>query len=218
MPVYNGERFIISAIESCLNQLSGNDELVVVDNGSTDATERLVQDYPEKRIKYFVERKRGIAAARNKALGHVQGRFVAFLDSDDLWPDGRQKGLIDLLDNNLAYDAAYGRIRLMFHRADVRRIAHLDRALTPTVLLSPFLFRRKIIERVGEMDETLSMGEDLDYLARIRELGARLLPWDDDAIIYRQHETNATLMHEEARSGQLGMLARKIRRNRIEPT
>lgn len=221
MPAYNGEKYIALAIESCLNQLSDNDELIVVDNASTDATARIVRDYPDRRIKYHHESKKGVSAARNMGLRHAQGAFVAFLDCDDLWPEGRQRSLIDLLEQNPAVDASYGRICVQFDHAASRRLARLtqiDGALTPAVHLSPFLFRRKILERIGDMDETLFFGEDIDYLTRLHEAGMNLVAWNGDALIYRQHETNMTLMHEQFKSGQLGALARKIRRKRMNPT
>lgn len=218
MPAFNGEKYIASAIASCLNQFADNDELIVVDNASTDDTARIVRDYPDHRIKYHFESRKGVAAARNKGLRHVQGAFVAFLDCDDLWPDGRQEALMGLLDAHPAVDACYGRIRLLFDNPDTSRSALLDGALTPIVLLAPFLFRRKIIEQIGEMDETLPSAEDGDYLIRMQEADARLLSWDGDALIYRQHETNMTLKREQFKSGQLGALARKIHRNRTKPT
>lgn len=218
MPVFNGEKYIASAIASCLRQLSGHDELIVVDNASTDATAHIVTSLPDPRIKYHVEPKQGVSAARNAGLRHVRGRYIAFLDSDDLWPGGRHQALTRLLDDHPEIDAAYGRIRLQFDRSDTQRLARMDGALTPSILLSPFLFRRTILDRIGDMDETLHIGEDADYLARLQEAGMRLRPWDGDAIIYRQHDSNMTLMHEQFRSGQFGVLARKIRRNRIGPT
>ncbi len=218
MPAYNGEKYIASAIASCLNQFADHDELIVVDNASDDATARIVKDYPDHRISYHYESKKGVAAARNKGLCNVQGTFVAFLDCDDLWPDGRQEALMSLLADHPAADAAYGRIRLLFDHPGTSRFEALDGALTPVVLLAPFLFRRRIIEQVGCMDETLPSAEDGDYLMRMQEAGARLLSWDGDALIYRRHEANMTLMREQFKSGQLGALARRIRRNRTRPT
>lgn len=217
MPAYNSERYIAFAIESCLKQLSDADELIVIDNASTDSTSVIVKADSDSRIRYLFESRKGVAAARNEGLRHIRGRFVAFLDSDDLWPEGRQAPLISLLEEHSEIDAVYGRIRVQFDRADIGRVARLDGALTASAHLSPFLFRRRIFEQLGYMDETLRLGSDADYLARLHEAGIRLLPWDGDALIYRQHETNITLANDQFKSGQLGVMLRQIRRKRMKP-
>lgn len=216
MPAFNGEKYIALAIESGLNQLADNDELIVVDNASTDATAPIVKAIHDPRIKYLYEPKRGAAAARNKAFRHMQGALVAFLDCDDLWPDGRQQGLMRCLEENPAIDAAYGRFRMMLDGGIDQRLAQLDGVITPVLSLSSFLFRRSILEKAGEMDETLLAGEDTDYLLRLQEAGMRAMTWDGDVAIYRRHETNTTLLRETVNSGLLNALSRKIRRNRTE--
>jgi glycosyltransferase involved in cell wall biosynthesis len=218
MPAYNSERHIDAAIESCLKQLSSDDELIIIDNASTDSTALIVRANPDPRIRYLFEPKQGVAAARNKGLRHGHGKFVAFLDSDDLWPEDRQPPLIGLLEAHPEIDAVYGKIRLRFDSPGSPRMERLDGTLAVSVHLSPFLFRREVIERIGDMDETLRLGSDADYLARLQEAGMNLLPWDGDALIYRQHETNLTLAHEKFKSGQLSVIARKIRRKRMNET
>ncbi|WP_315831168.1 glycosyltransferase family A protein [Bradyrhizobium prioriisuperbiae] len=216
MPALNGERYIALAIESGLSQLTDDDELIVVDNASTDSTARIVKAIPDPRIKYHYEPRSGAAVARNRAFRHMQGTFVAFLDCDDLWPDGRQQGLMHCLDENPAIDAAYGRIRLTDEGGLDPRFTQLDGVLTPFLSLSSFLFRRIILEKAGEMDETLLAGEDTDYLIRLQEIGMRALTWDGDASIYRRHETSTTVMRQTVNTDLLKVLSRKIHRNRIE--
>ncbi len=218
MPAFNGEKYIALAIESGLGELADNDELIIVDNASTDATARIVKAMPDPRIKYLHEPRKGAAAARNKAFRHMQGSLVAFLDCDDLWPDGRQQGLIRCLEENPEIDAAYGRFRMMLDGAIDPRLAQLDGVVTPVLSLSSFLFRRAILEKTGEMDETLLVGEDTDYLLRLQEAGMRAMAWDGDVAIYRRHETNTTSLRETVNSGLLGALSRKIRRSRTEQT
>lgn len=216
MPAFNGERYITLAIKSGLSQLRDTDELIVVDNASTDSTARIVKTIPDRRIKYHYEPKKGAAAARNRAFRHMQGSLVAFLDCDDLWPDGRQRGLMRCLERDPAIDAAYGRFRMKLDGGLDPRLAQLDGAVTPLLSLSSFLFRRTILEKTGEMDETLLVGEDTDYLLRLQESGMRAMAWEGDAAIYRRHEKNTTLLRETVSSGLLKVLSRKIHRDRTE--
>lgn len=88
MPAYNSEEYIRESIESVLVQTYSNWELLIVDDGSTDKTASIVQEYKDIRIHYLHQSNCGVAAARNHGIREARGRYVAFLDSDDLWlPD-----------------------------------------------------------------------------------------------------------------------------------
>ena len=87
MPNYNGERFIKDSIDTILNQTYKNWELLIVDDCSKDKSIEIIKkSYNDKRIKLIkLYENKGSAYARNKALRQAQGRYIAFLDSDDLW-------------------------------------------------------------------------------------------------------------------------------------
>lgn len=87
MPNYNGERFIKDSIDTILNQTYKNWELLIVDDCSKDKSIEIIKkNYNDKRIKLIkLYENKGSAYARNKALRQAQGRYIAFLDSDDLW-------------------------------------------------------------------------------------------------------------------------------------
>ncbi|MCI9136003.1 MAG: glycosyltransferase [Lachnospiraceae bacterium] len=87
MPSYNTAEYIASSIESVQAQTYPNWELIIMDDCSTDHTEEVLQKYlSDKRIHYFRnKRNSGAAVSRNRALRKAQGRWIAFLDSDDLW-------------------------------------------------------------------------------------------------------------------------------------
>lgn len=86
MPTYNCGRFIKESIDSVLAQTYDNWELLIVDDCSTDDTEAIVRGYKDKRIHYMCnEQNIGAALTRNRALREAKGRYIAFLDADDLW-------------------------------------------------------------------------------------------------------------------------------------
>lgn len=87
MPSYNTANYIVESIKSVLAQTYTNWELIIVDDCSTDNTDEIVQPFlSDERIKYFKnEKNSGAAVSRNKALREAIGKWVAFLDSDDLW-------------------------------------------------------------------------------------------------------------------------------------
>ena len=85
-PTYNCSKFIGATIESVLSQTYKNFEMIIVDDASTDDTESVVKSYKDKRIKYIkLKTNSGPAVARNTAMEEAKGKYMAFLDSDDLW-------------------------------------------------------------------------------------------------------------------------------------
>ena len=100
-PSYNCERFIGKTIDSVLAQTYENWELIIVDDCSTDNTDAVVAKYNDKRIKYLKnEKNSGAAVSRNKALREAKGRWVAFLDSDDLWLPEKLEKQIHFMESN----------------------------------------------------------------------------------------------------------------------
>lgn len=95
MPSYNTAKFIAETIDSVLAQTYPHWELIIVDDCSTDNTDDVVAKYDDPRIRYLKnEHNSGAAVSRNRALREAKGRWIAFLDSDDLWtPDKLEKQL-----------------------------------------------------------------------------------------------------------------------------
>lgn len=114
MPNYNKGSFIQEAIESVLNQSYKNWELIIVDNGSTDISHKIINKYrnEDRRIKYFeCQSLKNPGAVRNKGLSHATGDFLAFLDSDDLWlPEKLEKQLDYMTQQNATICTTYTQI------------------------------------------------------------------------------------------------------------
>lgn len=106
-PAYNAERFIGGTIKSVLDQTYTNWEMVIVDDRSTDDTAKIVGDYQrlDSRIQLHVlEENSGAAVARNTAMKHAKGRYIAFLDSDDQWfPEKLEKQLRFMQEKDIAF-------------------------------------------------------------------------------------------------------------------
>lgn len=83
IPVYNGEKTIRNAIDSCIKQTFKNFEIIIVNNGSTDMTSKIVSSYSDERIKYFYIEEKGRSKARNFGLLKSKGKYIQFLDADD---------------------------------------------------------------------------------------------------------------------------------------
>lgn len=105
MPSYNTAKYIKASIDSVLNQTYENLELIIVDDCSSDNTEEIIKSYTDKRIKFHKNDKNsGAAVSRNKALAMANGRWIAFLDSDDIWvKDKLEKQINFIKENNYAF-------------------------------------------------------------------------------------------------------------------
>ncbi|KOP37322.1 glycosyltransferase family 2 protein [Flavobacterium sp. WLB] len=110
-PTYNTEKFIRATIESVQNQTYQNWEMILVDDASTDETVKIIADFAEKdnRIKLFkLPKNSGNGFARNVALEKASGKYIAFLDADDLWfPNKLEKQLQFLNANNLPFTFSF---------------------------------------------------------------------------------------------------------------
>ena len=106
-PAYNSSKYISEAIESVIAQTYKNWEMIIVDDASQDGTYEILNNYAnkDKRIKtIFLEKNYGAAYARNRAIEYAQGRYVAFLDSDDLWKKEKlEKQLIFMKQNKIKF-------------------------------------------------------------------------------------------------------------------
>lgn len=101
MPSYNTDTYIRQSIESVINQTYENWELIIVDDCSTDNTDKVVKSIMDDRIVYLKNKvNSGAAISRNRALREAKGRWIAFLDSDDLWMSDKLEKQIAFMENN----------------------------------------------------------------------------------------------------------------------
>src|ERR1700681_1475187 len=104
LPVYNGERYLTQSINSILFQTYSNWELIIINDGSSDNTENLILNYPDKRIKYISnDGNKGIIYSLNKGLEKAKGEFIARLDADDVALPFRIEKQVEFLTENTDY-------------------------------------------------------------------------------------------------------------------
>lgn len=104
MPSYNTAQYIAETIQSVINQTYQNWELIIIDDCSTDSTDVVIEMIHDSRIRYIKNKKNsGAAISRNRALRLARGRWIAFLDSDDLWKPEKLEKQIRFMKNNKCY-------------------------------------------------------------------------------------------------------------------
>ncbi|HJQ17026.1 MAG TPA: glycosyltransferase family A protein [Allosphingosinicella sp.] len=213
IPVRNGERYLGEAIGSALLQLGGDDEILVVDDASSDSSREVASSTGDVRVKIVSAAGRGVSAARNLGIGEARGRFIAFLDHDDLWPEGRHRMLKAMLERNPGAAAAFGRIRILEEAdaPDPGGSAHLDGVHLLTNV-GAHLYRAAAVRQTGGFAEDLHFGEDADFQFRLAEHELTQLCCDGDSLVYRRHGGNATNDTSAARRGLIAVARRKRHR------
>ncbi len=213
VPAYNGAAFIADAIASVRAQDCGSTEIIVVDDGSTDATAEIVQRIMPA-VRLLRQSKAGAPAARNAGIAAAQADVVALLDCDDLWPSDKLILQLPWLAPWSHFDLVLGKTQMFRTRPEASGEAVDEAPPFFVTQLGCALFRRSVFERVGRFDETLRYGEDVDFLLRAREAGLRAKFVDAITIRYRRHDASLTRTPGHSSLGLAAHLKRSIDRRR----
>jgi glycosyltransferase involved in cell wall biosynthesis len=176
IPTYNRLPMLTEAIHSVLKQDFEDFELIVVDDGSTDGTIEEIRKFGGRVRLLQHPENRGVSAARNKGFLHAKGKYIAFLDSDDLWVKGKLKIQVTFLDDNPHYPLCYTdeiwirrgkRVNPMVKHA--KYSGWIFEKCLPLCIISPSsaMMRKTLFSKVGLFDEALPVCEDYDFWLRI---------------------------------------------------
>ena len=213
---YNRAHLVLAALESVFAQTYTDYDVVVVDNGSSDGTRDLLRQFGD-RIRYAYQDNTGRAGGRNRAIELAAGRFVAFLDSDDLWLPDKLERQMPVLEANPAVGLVHGHTDVMdgqggplpeqtawqrsvFDAAHQRPVTYAGYVLDCRCMTSTIVVRRECFERVGAYDPAIGL-EDLDfYLRLLREYDVVFVAGAPLAR-YRMHESQTA--NEELAYGRI---------------
>lgn len=184
MPVWNREATVGRAIDSILAQTWTNWELLIVDDGSTDATREAIRPYEtDRRIRYQCQTHAGAAAARNLALAESRGEVIAYLDSDNTWYPGALAAFVQAFQDDPQCDAAYFAHVWQEQSPETTWIRSLPFDFNSLlnmemgIDLNAFAHRRRLYERHGGFDTNLTRLMDWDLILRYTaERDPRQLP------------------------------------------
>ena len=199
VPAFNAARFLPSTIDSLRWQAYQPLEIILIDDGSTDDTAKLVPQLGDD-IRYESQANAGPAAARNHALRLARGEFFAFLDADDQWPRDKLSIQLARMLAEPELDAVLGRIQYVALDESALpgvRFQGQDQTVAD-VHLGSGLFRRRAFETVGLFDESLRFCEDVDWFFRAREESLRMVILRATTLCYRLHDQNMTLDRSSA--------------------
>jgi glycosyltransferase involved in cell wall biosynthesis len=179
MCVYNDERNVGKSIESILKQTFTDFEFIVVNDGSTDKTSEILNQYAEKdpRIKVFHKSNSGAAASANYGISKAQGKYIARIDSDDISYPHRLQTEVDLLNKNPNLALVGGGCHMIDQSDNIMGVRNIKVKNEARTLLfrnifqqSDVMFRKSVFENLGGYREKFKNGEDYDLWLRISEV------------------------------------------------
>lgn len=203
IPTYNRAAFIGASIRSVLEQTYSNLELIVVDDGSTDDTDSVVAAYSDPRFRYVRQPNRGRSNARNHALSLAKGKFITFLDSDDMYLPDKVQSQVNYLRSHpgtgMVYTSAHcvddqGEMLPNKYLASVSGLIYESIAFfTPvTITLPTVMTYKEVFDHVGGFDEKMYRFEDTDMWRRISKY-CRIDAMQDYTCLLRTHDDNSLL-------------------------
>jgi glycosyltransferase involved in cell wall biosynthesis len=198
IPAYNASRFLADAIRSALDQTGADVEVVVVDDGSTDATRDVAESFGAA-IRYERQHNQGMAGARNTGIGLCRGEYVGFLDADDTWLPGKVLRQLEALSSAPSVRATYGACTVV--DADLKPITvqgsqRRASALEDLILLGnivgsicSLLVERHLLDAIGGFSREFSNCADWELAIRLAR-HTELLYVPEPLVTYRQHGAN----------------------------
>ncbi len=190
IPAYNAGRFLAETLESVFAQTHEPLEVIVVDDGSTDATADIARRFP---VNLLSGSNGGRSVARNRGVEASAGQLIAFCDADDVWLPTRVERQVELLGENPDVDIASCLIEVFVEPGidppSWLRPVDLEtrRGMQPSALL----VRRSLLRRVGLFDPQYVISQDADWIARALGSGASMGFVEEALVRYRIHDQNS---------------------------
>jgi glycosyltransferase involved in cell wall biosynthesis len=214
IPVHNGEAYLAQAIESVLGQGRACEQVIVVDNDSTDRSAEIARSFGSA-VEVFFEPRRGIGPARNAALRAARGEYVAFLDADDLWDEAKTGLQLAAFEADPELQLVFGQVR-QFVSPDlgVEEAADLSVPADPQpgLYIGAMLASRTAIDAVGAWPEEVKVSDGLSFLLRAGELDLKRAMLAETVTLRRVHGANHSLRNWGERTEFAQFLKRSLDR------
>ena len=221
---FNSEKYIRKSIESVLTQSYQHWELIVWDNFSTDNTKKIIKQFNDDRILYFCSQNHLLlGAARNEALKKSSGKYIAFLDSDDIWLPNKLDIQVRFIKENPAYKFIYSNYHIINEKG--KRVIKLDLVKKPSgnilihilrnniLVLPTILFDSSFIKLEKNLfDNNLELAEEFDLFVRILT-EYKALYINIPLAEYRVHSSMTSKIKYSRYPNEIEYVVKKLRKN-----
>ncbi|MET3026724.1 glycosyltransferase family A protein [Flavobacterium sp. UW10123] len=191
IPLYNKESFIKNTIQSVLDQIFQDFEIIVINDGSTDRSAEKLQEFNDSRIQYFSKKNEGVSSARNYGIEKANADFIVFLDADDYWFPFFLETMfanISKLPNQKVFSAAVefetskkiipAQYSILKTNEEFQIVNYFKASIKESVLwTSSSVFHKSIFQEIGNFDTKIKSGEDTDLWIRIGLVYSIVFSW-----------------------------------------
>lgn len=177
IPLYNKELSIKNTIQSVLNQSYQNFEIIVINDGSTDESAKIVETISDERIRLIQQKNQGVSAARNRGIQEASNEWIAFLDGDDIWSQEHLQEITIMMrkfpeEKIFVTSFEYSDKRPMFRHPRKEAIFKIDNYFKDAIKeylmwTSIVVVHKSCFKKIGGFNEKLNRGEDLDLWVRL---------------------------------------------------
>ena len=217
MPMYRPGRFVHEAIDSIVAEAKPGTEIIVVDDGSKDGTAESIEERGFSNLLVLRQDNAGPASARNFGLSHARGEFVAFLDADDIWLEGKLGIQLQIMVDHPDVGIVMGNtVGFGEHAEDGNQRFLANWESRQFLQLGSALVRREVFDKVGMFDPALRYAEDVDWFLRVREAGVTIFEHADPVLRYRRHKNNMTNDTNARDKGFVCALMKNLQRKRAQ--
>lgn len=201
IPCHNSAKFIRTAVQSALDQTRPPDEIIIVDDGSSDGLQAVLDPFGSQ-ITYTYQDQRGVSAARNLGVSLARGDVISFLDADDYFLPEKLEHQVRILEREptlglvnsgwVVVDEQDRELEVVTPWLDTPRLDLRSWLLWKPVLPGAMIVRKSWLEQVKGFDENLAHAEDVDLVLRLAHAGCRSAWLREPTLCYRQHASNVS--------------------------
>lgn len=221
MSVYNGERFLHEAVDSILNQTFTDLEFIIVDDGSTDNTWQILQEYAADEPRLLLMRNEsnlGLAGSLNRGLSLARGEYIARMDADDVSLPERLAAQVAFLDESPDVGVAGSSVQVIdgdgspgnvWRYPTTHGLILWSLCFHTSIMHPTAVFRRAVVQRVGGYDESFAQAQDRDLWQRISSF-ARLANLPEVYLLHRLHPISVSRIHTDIQARNSAVASQRL--------
>jgi len=217
IPIYNDALYIQEAIKSVLSQTIEELEIIIINDGSTDNFEEKIEFFNDPRIRIIEQINSGAAAARNNGIKNAKGKFLAFLDADDIWAPNKLKLQLEVLINREDINMVFGQVN-EFYDSSILGYDDLQKNVKTFVGYSPIalLISKKDFLSVGDFQSKWKVAEFIDWYDRAKHVGLMETILPDLLAFRRIHSGNIDRLNRPDAKQYVAVLKEALDRKRSQ--
>ncbi|MBD0830554.1 glycosyltransferase family 2 protein [Aestuariibaculum sediminum] len=178
IPLYNKEKYIKATLISVLNQTFNDFEVIIINDGSTDRSLEIVENIKNNKIAIYTNKNQGLSFSRNYGIKKAKGKYVAFLDADDLWREDYLKTIFNLIVIHKKYNVFATNFGLLnpnykpnlytktFDKKNVKIISDYFNMNKNILTPSSIVINKNVFKNIGYFNESVNYGEEYDFYIR----------------------------------------------------